>query len=47
VRKPKPVPNAKAVVRHSWSFQLNAVVTVASTPAPPCIETIPKPHSLA
>ena len=25
MRKPKLVPNAKAVVRHSWSFRLNVV----------------------
>ncbi|KMO15986.1 hypothetical protein [Methylobacterium platani] len=32
MRKPKlnPVANAKAVARHSWSFQLNAVAAVAS-----------------
>lgn len=35
MRKPKlkPVANAKAVARHSWSFQLNAVATVASAVA--------------
>ncbi|ACB24625.1 MULTISPECIES: hypothetical protein [Methylobacterium] len=31
MRKPKPVPNLWQVVRHSWSFQLNAVATVASS----------------
>ncbi|TXN47361.1 hypothetical protein [Methylobacterium sp. WL7] len=33
MRKPKPIPNVKAVVRHSWSFQLNALATVASAVA--------------
>lgn len=31
MRKPKPVPNLWQVVRHSWSFRLNAVATVASS----------------
>lgn len=31
MRKPKIVPNAKAVARHSWSFWLNAIATVASS----------------
>ncbi len=31
MRKPKLVSNAKAVARHSWSFQLNVVATVASS----------------
>lgn len=35
MKKPKlkPVPNAKAVARHSWSFRLNAIATVASAVA--------------
>jgi hypothetical protein len=31
LRKPKIVPNAKAVAKHSWSFQLNLLATVASS----------------
>ncbi|TXM74147.1 hypothetical protein FV226_07675 [Methylobacterium sp. WL12] len=31
MRKPKIVPNPKAVARHSWTFQLNLFATVASS----------------